>query len=45
MIAPLTTEKDTWGARCGIYDHLPLLPVATKFIRQCYILVSRFYVV
>ena len=29
MIVSLITEKDTWGARCGIYDHLPLLSLAT----------------
>ena len=29
-ITSLTARNDVWSARFGIYDHLPLLSLATK---------------
>ena len=31
MITSLTNKNGVWGARCGLYDHLHLLSLATEF--------------
>ena len=33
----LTTEKDVWGAKCGVYRYLLLLSLATKFQPSMYL--------
>ena len=36
-IISLTTEKDAWGAKCGVYCYLLLLSLATKFQPSMYL--------
>ena len=36
-IISLTTEKDAWGAKRGVYRYLLLLSLATKFQPSMYL--------